>query len=154
MFQGQFEHTLDDKNRVVLPVGLRKGLTGEQLQEGFTLGIGRRATCLELQPTRDWREWAAKQRSLYDESDDEAYEYLLDIFSSATEITLDAQYRFVLPEGKKKDAGIETEIVFVGRDKVIQIWDRKRWEERKKERAGKQAPPPRRSVAGTETPPR
>jgi MraZ protein len=142
MFQGEYEHTLDDKNRVVLPAGMRKGTAEQTLQFGFTLAIGRRARCLELHPMQEWTKKIERLQGSYTEDNEEAEEYLRDLLASANEILLDRQYRFVLPDARKKDAGIEKEVVFIGMWNRIEIWDKTRWEERRRQREGKQAPPP------------
>lgn len=142
MFQGEYDHTLDEKNRVVLPAGLRKGTSEQELQFGFTMVIGRRARCLELHPTQKWVERIERQQAQYTDDDEAADEYFRDVLSSANEVVLDRQYRFVIPDARKKDAGIDKEVVFIGMWKRIEIWDKTRWEDRKAERAGKQAPPP------------
>jgi MraZ protein len=142
MFQGEYEHSLDEKNRVVLPSGLRKNFPEDKLKEGFSLVIGRKGRCLELHPMDEWRSWIERLHASYSDDNEEADEYLRDILASAYEIEIDKKYRFVIPEARKKEAGLETEVVFVGVFKRIEIWDRRRWEERKKERMGKQAPPP------------
>lgn len=143
MFQGEYEHTLDEKNRVVLPAGIRKGTAERMLEYGFTLVIGRRARCLELHPMQDWTKKIERQRAAYTDDNEEAEEYFRDILSSAFEVVLDRQYRFVVPDARKKDAGIDKEVVFIGMWNWIEIWDKTRWEERKSKRAGKQTPPPR-----------
>lgn len=141
MFKGEFEHALDEKNRVVLPSVLRKGVREEKLREGFVLVIGRRAQYLELHPKQDWAERIERQQALYSETNVEAEEYFRDIFSSAIDVDLDRNFRFVVPEAKKQEAGIGKEAVFIGIFNRIEIWDKGRWLERKQRRAGKQELP-------------
>ena len=143
MYQGEYDCTLDEKNRVVLPSGLRKGKPEALLKEGFTLVIGRKAQFLELHPMHEWTKRVDRLQSRYTDDDAEAEEYFRDIISSAFEINLDKNYRFVIPEARKKDAGIGREVVFIGMWQRIEIWDKKRWEERRLSRAGKQELPKR-----------
>jgi MraZ protein len=141
MFKGEFEYVLDDKNRVVLPASLRKDVSDEKLTEGFILVIGRKAQCLEIHPKRDWMQRIERQHDLYSDDDEEAEEYFRDIISSAFDVELDKNYRFVIPEARKKEARVGKEVVFIGVWKRIEIWDKERWLERKNARAGKQSPP-------------
>lgn len=141
MFQGEYEYTLDDKNRVVLPASLRKGVPDRKLDEGFTLVIGKRAQCLELHPMEEWTNRIVRQQALYSDDNEEAEEYFRDILSSAYEVYLDKNYRFVIPEARKIDASIGREVVFVGMWERIELWDRKRWLERRTARVGKQVLP-------------
>ncbi|MBN1444440.1 MAG: hypothetical protein JXA90_17135 [Planctomycetes bacterium] len=141
MYQGEYECTLDDKNRVVLPAGLRKGKPEARLSEGFTLAIGGKGQCLELHLMQDWKERIDDELSRYSPQNEAAQEYFRDIIPSAFEVFLDKNYRFVIPEARKKDAGIGKEVVFIGMWHRIEIWDKQRWEERRTSRAGKQTPP-------------
>ena len=141
MFQGEFEHTLDEKNRVVFPSNLRKGVPDRKLEEGFTLVIGRRAQYLELHPMSEWEDRIRHQQALYSEDNEEAEEYFRDILSSAFEVFLDKNYRFVIPEARKNEAGIGKDVVIVGMWQRIEIWDKGLWSERKAQRAGRQSIP-------------
>lgn len=141
MFQGEYEHTLDEKNRVVLPAGIRKGTAERMLEYGFTLVIGRRARYLELHPMQDWTKKIERQRAAYTDDNEEAEEYFRDILSSAFEVFLDKNYRFVIPEARKNEAGIGKDVVIVGMWQRIEIWDKGLWSERKAQRAGRQSIP-------------
>ena len=146
MFQGEYEYTLDEKNRVVLPANLRKGMHENRLGEGFTVVIGRQAKYLALHPMQEWVKHIDELQNRFSEEDEDAEEYFRDILSSAIEINLDSNYRFIIPEASKNDAEIGREVIFIGMWKHIEIWDKERWAERKRQRAGLQSfPKPSRS---------
>lgn len=142
-FQGVYEYTLDEKNRVVLPASLRKCLDPDVLKRGFTVTIGTNARFLELHPRDSWVQWVRDMRTRYDRYDARGQEFIRDVLGSAYEVVPDRNYRFVIPEASKTEAAIDREVVFVGMWDRIELWDRERWLARKRERAGRQEPPPR-----------
>ena len=53
------------------------------------------------------------------------------LVGTAQEISLDKQGRFVLPQSLLEYSGIEENVVFLGLYNWVEIWDKKRWIERK-----------------------
>lgn len=140
LFQGEFPHSLDSKNRVVLPSAFRKELPEDEARQ-VVVAIGRRARWLNLYTKRAWEKRVAGLLEKYDEDKEEDEKYLRDVFSSAYPIDLDAQFRFVLPKERRDQVGIEIDVMFVGMGKRIEIWAADRYAEYKAEREGKQEPP-------------
>ena len=52
------------------------------------------------------------------------------ILGSAFELRLDGQGRFILPKNLKEHAKIKDEVVFMGLNDRVEIWDLKVWKER------------------------
>ena len=142
MFLGISEHSLDEKNRVVMPLVFRKDISEQRLKEGFVLAAGSENRYLELHFMEDWRSHVQKMEDRYAPDDVLGQEYLRDLHSSAVEVELDKQYRFLIPEARREEAGIQRDVCFVGMQKRIEIWAKDRWEERQKERKGKMRIPP------------
>jgi len=61
--------------------------------------------------------------------------------ASATPVDLDKQYRFVVPDARKKEIGIGKEVVFIGMRDKIEIWAGEAWDVYRASREGKQEPP-------------
>ena len=61
--------------------------------------------------------------------------------ASARSVDLDKQYRFVLPDDKKKQVGVRKEVVFIGMRDKIEIWAGEAYEVYRASREGKQEPP-------------
>jgi MraZ protein len=141
MFLGEYEHSLDEKNRVVLPSNHRKEISEEKLAKGFVLARGSMSQCLDLHPKGEWLRLVRHLEGLYPYEDEEAQEYLRDLFSSAEEVQLDKQFRFVIPDARRLEVGIEKDVFFVGNSRKIEIWPKERWEARRGERRGKFRPP-------------
>ena len=142
MFLGSFEHSLDEKSRVVFPLGFRKNLSEEKLKAGFVLEAGTKNKFIELLPTEEWLRQEEKLEERYAQGDEKAEEYLIDLHSSAVNVELDKQYRFLLPEASRKVAGIVRDVVFIGMGRKIVIYAKERWEERQRKRKESMTPPP------------
>jgi MraZ protein len=152
MFLGEYAHSLDEKNRVVFPLALRKHLPDQKLEEGFVLAAGTLNRCLDLHPKAEWRAHVETFERRHAPEDEEAQEYLRDLLSSAVEIQLDKQYRILLPEARLAEAGIGREVIFVGMSKKIEIWPRASWEARRTKRKGQMKQPPATDVPGRAPP--
>ena len=57
------------------------------------------------------------------------------LLGNANYVELDSKGRFVLPEYLREFANIQTEIVFAGIQRFVEIWDKKQWEEHQQELA-------------------
>jgi MraZ protein len=141
MFLGDFEHSLDEKNRVVLPSPFRRGLADQVLEDCFYLVPSDGDQCLELHPRASWERYVQDLKERHDLADAEWREFLRDLYSSACELQLDKQYRFPVPDATKSAAGIDREVYFVGMGEFVEIWDRGRWVERREARKGKRRTP-------------
>jgi MraZ protein len=146
MFLGDFEHSLDDKNRVILPAPLRRGITEDELQDRFYLVPSDEDECLELHPRRSWDQYVTDLKDRYDWGDRTWRDFLRDLYSTACEIQLDKQYRFLLPETCKKAVAVQKDVYFVGLGEFVEIWSKERWEGRRVKRAGKRITPARRGA--------
>src|SRR5438552_19119872 len=108
MLLGEYEHTIDDKNRLTLPAKFRQAF-----DEGLviTRGIER---CLYAYPRS---EWAAKVESRLRELDPLSKEGRLMqryFFSGASESELDKQGRVMVPSPLGDYAGLGKEGVVAG----------------------------------------
>jgi MraZ protein len=141
MFLGRYEHSLDEKNRVVLPLGLRKDLSPETLARGFVLVAGTRLQFLELHPMAEWEKHEQTLDSSCPTTLPGAEDYLIDVHWTVVNVELDKQFRFILPDSSKDLAGIVRDVYFIGMGKKIILYGKERWEERQKERKDFMVPP-------------
>jgi MraZ protein len=139
MFLGSHEHSLDEKNRVVLPQGLRKYLSEGKLEEGFVLVAGTKNRFLELHPMEEWIRREKKLAESLVQGDESSEEALLDLHATVVNVELDKQYRFVIPDASRALVGIGRDVVFIGVYNKIVIYAKDRWEARSKERQGASA---------------
>ena len=121
MLIGQYEHSLDEKGRVVLPIKFRYSL-GEKFY--ITKGVH---GCLTIYPEQAFmklNQELAEQPPL----DEDALLLQRVLCGSAFEVTTDNQNRLAIPAVLRKYAGIEGDAVLVGTSNRIEMWNPKRWE--------------------------
>ncbi len=121
VFRGQFQHTLDDKGRVILPARFRDALSSDVvLTRGFD-------HCVDVWPQAEYDRKVEQSRRLPRERRvNRAYRRMLT--ASAHDHTLDSQGRLVVPAHLREYAGLDRDLVVNGDDEKIEIWDRERWE--------------------------
>ena len=122
MFLGRFNHSLDAKGRLAIPAKFRGALADGLV---VTRGIDR---CLSVYPLAAWQALAERVSAL-SISDPDARHLKRMVFGEATDESLDAQGRIVLPPELRRYAGIEREVVAVGMNTYIELWDPDRWAE-------------------------
>ena len=122
MFYGTNFHSLDPKGRVTLPVKYRDGL-----EEGFMVTIGE-DFCLQIWPKAVWEARAAKMDALdAAPRDDRLFERGISYNTEPGE--LDRQGRLLLKDYHRQYAALERDVAIVGRRRVIEIWDRARFDQ-------------------------
>ncbi|MBU0651068.1 division/cell wall cluster transcriptional repressor MraZ [bacterium] len=125
MFFGEYQHTLDEKNRFVLPSRFRDVFDSGQAHRFFmTRGFDE---CLALYLEDEWASEIKKMKEKpYQKKDVRAFQRLL--YSRTIEIVCDKQGRILIPEKFKESAGIAKDIVCVGIENKIEIWDKEKWQ--------------------------
>jgi MraZ protein len=121
-FLGEFEHSLDEKGRVILPADFRPPLAA-----GAVLGI-QLAGCLSVWTKEEFDQVAAGVQAQARTSTTGATAARF-FFANAKEFTPDAQGRVAIPQKLRDFARLERELVIVGVENRIEIWDRSRWSE-------------------------
>ena len=118
MFKGMFEHQLDDKNRIRIPSKFKKELTGENGERSYSFFRGMN-NCICVMADDELDDLIA---SLSEEAISESNQASAMFFSSIFSAEEDAQGRVVIPSMLKRIAGIQKEIVTIGRGKRLEIW--------------------------------
>jgi len=124
MWYGQFFHTLDNKERIILPAKLRDKIKNLKKKKFFlTRGLD---NCLFLFDQVRWEQVEQKLNEIpFTKKESRAFNRLL--FSGAQEIDLDTQGRITLPGYLKEVAKIERDVVIVGVGDRIEIWAKNVW---------------------------
>jgi len=131
IFLGQFEHALDDKNRLFLPASFREKNTDGPFI--MTQGLEK---CLFLFPPQAWHTLAAKLENLPLANKVEERAFKRTLLSGANEAEADSQGRILIPQFLKAYAQIDKDTVILGVLNHIEVWGKARWETyRKKARA-------------------
>ncbi|MBU6328736.1 MAG: cell division/cell wall cluster transcriptional repressor MraZ [Acidobacteria bacterium] len=119
MFVGTFEHSLDDKGRVVLPSTFRAQL----LERGYLAQWDR---CLGLWTEEAFR--AASDRLTDRIRDGQVPQGALRAFAAnAAEVRPDSQGRITIPQRLREFAGLGRDAVVIGAIDRIEIWEAGRW---------------------------
>ena len=121
MFIGEYSHSLDNKNRMIIPAKLREGLEGRYI---ITKGLD---GCLYVYPLDEWRELAEKLKAL-PLTDKNARDFVRFFFSGASEIEVDKQGRGLIPQNLIEYAGITKDIISIGVLTKVEIWSKERWD--------------------------
>ena len=119
MFTGTYRHAMDAKGRLFIPVRLR-----EELGETFMVTRGLQ-NCLRLYPMKEWEAFAAKIAALPETRAKDVRHYF---FANAFDTSLDGQGRVTLPADCRRFASLEKNVVLVGDDTRLEIWDEERWD--------------------------
>ena len=121
MFLGEFEHLIDDKGRLTLPAKFRA-----ELADGFviTKGIDR---CLFVYTLDEWQPLAEKISRL-PVTKREARALARLVFAGASDCSLDKQGRILIPSYLRQYANLNSEVVIVGLDTHLEIWDLESWQ--------------------------
>ncbi|MCX7856794.1 MAG: division/cell wall cluster transcriptional repressor MraZ [Deltaproteobacteria bacterium] len=129
MFEGRFEYTLDEKNRVSIPARFREILARHY---DMNLILTNLDGCIVAYPKREWeiiKENISKLPSLKKE----ARTFLRFYFSGVCECAIDRLGRILLPQSLRTYANIVKDVVIIGMNKKIEIWSKEKWNEVVKE---------------------
>ncbi|HEY4527738.1 MAG TPA: division/cell wall cluster transcriptional repressor MraZ [Candidatus Paceibacterota bacterium] len=129
MFIGEYIHNLDAKKRLAVPAKFRS-----ELGKKAVLARGP-DKCLALYPLKEWEKVANKIAEL-PTGDRQFRSFARFFLSGASEVELDGLGRILIPDFLKEHAGLKEEAVIIGVQKRIEIWERSRWEEYKREIEG------------------
>jgi len=124
MFIGEYQHNLDQKGRLAVPVKFRNKLgKGAVVTKGLD-------DCLFLYTKEEWEKLAAKLASLpISKSNTRAFARLM--LAGAMDVQLDKQGRIILPEYLRKYANLKKKSIIAGLYNRLEIWDDEKWEKYK-----------------------
>lgn len=121
MFIGEYQHTIDNKNRVIIPSKYRDGL-GQVFM--LTKGLDH---CLSIYPYSEWTIFEQKLKNL-PLTNQNARRFTRFFLSGAVECKIDKQGRILLTPALKDYAGVEKDVYFIGMGDRIEIWSSAEWE--------------------------
>ena len=120
MFIGEYEHSVDAKGRVIMPVKLR-----EDIGEKFIVTKGLDG-CLFAYSLSEWTNFEEKLKTL-PLTNKNARDFVRFFLSGAVECEIDKQGRFLIPNNLRTYATLEKEIIIIGVGTRIEIWNREEW---------------------------
>ena len=119
-FTGEYNNSLDGKNRLNIPAKFRKALDPVNdrtfvLTRGFD-------QCLLLYPLNEWQE-VETQLSQLSSIRSRDRDFVRSITRHATPVQYDSQGRIQIPEVLINFSGIQKDINVIGMIKKIELWD-------------------------------
>lgn len=120
MLIGEYEHSLDDKGRVIMPVKLRSDI-GERFI--ITKGLD---GCLFVFSQLEWSNFERKLKEL-PLTNKNARDFVRFFLSGAIECELDKQGRFLIANNLREYANITKEVVIIGVGTRLEIWNKEKW---------------------------
>lgn len=117
-FSGSFDHSLDSKGRVIIPASYR-----EALGDNFTITINPMKTAVAIYPKAVWDKQLERLSHInpMDKVGLQYERYLMSVSFSGN--SMDAQGRVLVPIKLRSKIGLTRDIVFVGLNHYIEIWD-------------------------------
>jgi transcriptional regulator MraZ len=123
VFLGEFEHSVDDKNRLTLPARFREALAAGLV---VTRGID---PCVNVYTRKDWNRLTAERLGALDPLSSDGRKMQRYFFSGASETKPDRQGRIMLPTPLLEYAKLGREVTIAGVNDHLEIWDRAAWRE-------------------------
>lgn len=121
MFIGEYQHSIDDKGRIVLPSKFRADLA-----HGCVVTKGQEG-CLYVLPAEEWQAMATEVSRL-PLTDKRGRTWGRVFFGSSEELTVDRQGRVAIPGALRQWAGLEKEAAVVGVNTRIELWEPTAWQ--------------------------
>ena len=120
MFLGEYEHTIDAKGRMAVPVKFR-----QQMDRGGVISKGM-GTCLSVYTMQVWEEKSAELAS--GKTNDELRDFERRIYPSASEVELDNQGRMIILAKLRAYANLGNEVTVAGVRDHFEVWGRENWQ--------------------------
>ena len=131
MFLGSFNYTIDAKGRISIPARLRKFVSPDA-NDTFVFTRGS-LKCINIYPMNYWKELLESKLDKLNSFDPNDTKFLRLFLPSAAEDQFDTQSRLLVPKRLIEFAEIEKDVIILGMNKYIEVWNPKYYEEYLKE---------------------
>lgn len=120
MFIGEYQHSVDEKGRIAMPVRFRAKMSDGAV---VTKGLD---NCLSVYTVQEWEKLAKRLASLpLTNSASRAFARMM--LAGATQVNIDRQGRITIPAYLREYAGIKNTVVVAGLYSRVEIWDQENW---------------------------
>ncbi len=124
---GEYDHIIDEKNRLFISTKLRSKIDAEKYGPDFVLTLGADGI-LCLYPEKCFEAVVAEAAARAGASD-ESIEFERLHFALSSTVEFDRQGRLLINEKLKKRANLGTELTLIGARDHIEIWNTADWEQ-------------------------
>lgn len=121
-FVDEYPRQLDERGRIIMPAKVR-----ENLSDTVYVTQAPSDRCLHLYSEDEWNRVAEKVNKLPTATDRNAAAFVRLFFGKATSVQIDKQGRIPLAKRLMDYANLEKEVVLVGANTRLEIWDAKAW---------------------------
>lgn len=123
LFTGQYERTLDEKNRIQLPSQLRGKIDVDRDGAGLYVTLGAHRGTLSMFTEREFEALASRTETEFMPGE-ESLRFELQFYGLAGHVDLDKQGRVLLPDRLRAKARLQENVLLVGQKYRIDIWNR------------------------------
>lgn len=121
MLMGEYNHSIDDKLRLIIPSKFREEL-GEKVI--ITRGL---ENCLFIYSEKEWQKVVSKLNSLpFTKKDARSFTRMF--LSGATDVEFDKQGRIKITKPLSDYAGLIKDCVVIGVNDRLEIWSKENWD--------------------------
>ncbi len=120
MLIGEHWHTIDPKNRIMIPTKLRGELGATFM---ITRGLDH---CIYAYPMVEWQRFETQLAAL-PETRSDARKFKRFFLSGATQVEMDKQGRVLIPANLVDYGQLDNEIVTIGMQNKLEIWSKETW---------------------------
>jgi MraZ protein len=121
MLLGEYEHTIDEKNRLTLPAKFRRAFV-----DGILLTRGTDG-CIDAYTRDEWARQVHEPLAAHDALSKDTRRLRRFLYSGAVEADIDRQGRVMIPARLIEYAKLGREVVVAGVHDHLEIWDRATW---------------------------
>jgi len=125
VFSGRFDHSIDEKGRVSVPVRFREALQRANTEALFITNFAQDGQrCLELWPPDAWQQLIGrvKQKNSFNPKIRKFQTFYI---GGAHEVQLDAQGRILVPPKLREFARLDRDVTFSALTDHFQLWDKR-----------------------------
>ena len=118
----EYERQLDERGRIILPSKLR-----DDIKDTVYITQSTSEKCLHLYTEEEWEKVAQKVTQLPTATDRNAAAFVRLFFGKATAVSVDKQGRVPVSKRLIEYAGLSKDVVLVGANTRLEIWDAEEW---------------------------
>ena len=123
MFTGEYEHTVDDKGRIFLPMRYRDAL-------GSMIYLGRGLDGqINIYPQPYWEELIRRVEQAPEDEDMGSVRQTSRFLFATEACEVDRQGRVIIPALLREYADLESQVVILGHRDRMEIWNKQQWRE-------------------------
>lgn len=120
-FRGHYDYTLDAKNRLTIPSKFRAALS-----DGVVLAKAL-DPCVSIWTPQGWEQFTERALGSRDLFNPDARKLQRYFHASSFDAQLDSAGRVMIPQPLLEHAGLGKEVVVVGNNDTLEVWDTSRW---------------------------